>query len=293
MAFINYNGGLIEESKFKLSYSNRGFLYGDSFFETIRLIDGKPIFLSDHYLRMQKGFELLGLDQPAQLTYDEFQKQIHQLAELNGVTAGGRVRLSLFRASEGKYIPAEDKCCYIIECNPLEDNFYSFKTKGLHIGIYEEQLKPVHPLLQIKTNNSLIYVLAGVFARKNKLDDVILTNEWENLAEATSSNLFTVKGNTIYSPGLDDGCVDGVLRKNLIKLINESDEFEFEYSNITEEDLHDADEIFITNVVSGIQWIVALETKRFYTKHGKRLAEMLNHHIQMMLNRPVSNDDED
>jgi branched-chain amino acid aminotransferase len=276
MPIINFNGKLVPETSPLPLRENRGFLYGDGFFETIRLINGTPVHLEDHLDRMNRSFQFLHLEPPFKTDPETLAKVIGNLAAANQILKGGRVRITFFRESKGYYTPASDQCGYLAECSPLDENRYSLNQKGLHLALYGQNFKPATPLQSLKTINALIYVLAGIFARNQQCDDALIMNDYENIIETTSSNLFIVKQNTITTPGLDEGCIPGVMRRNMLKIIEHKTEYKLERGNIRLHDIIEADEIFLTNAIRGVQWVVAFKDKRYYHTVATHLVSLLN-----------------
>lgn len=275
MFFNIYNGDIISEDSIPLKIDNRGFYYGDGFFETIRIVNGKPLYIQDHIDRINRSFHFLQMNSPFDIDENNLNSLILNLTKANSVFGGGRVRLTFFRNSEGFYTPEYDNCSYLLQCYPLETNSYFLNKHGLHLSLYTGNLKPTLPLYSLKTTNSLLYILAGIFARDNKCDDAFILNTNNNIIETTCANLFVVKGNTITTPGIDEGCVPGVMRHNIIKIIENKTDYSLKRGVIKNEDLIQADEVFITNVIKGIRWVVAYKEKRYYHDVASELSSLL------------------
>ncbi len=276
MAFVHHNGRIVRIEDLKLQPDNRAFYYGDGFFETIRLIHGKPVHLEDHLDRMNRSFQFLQLNPPFTADISTLGAMIDEISHANGVKEGGRLRITFYRSSGGLYTPHTDQCGYLAECKPLSANLFEFNRTGQYLALYTQNLKPVQPLYALKSLNSLIYVLAGIYARNQQCDDALIMNDYESIIETTSSNLFIVRKGTIITPGLDEGCIPGVMRRNVLKIIENKSEFALERGIIRQKDLIDADEIFITNAIRGIQWVVGFREKRYYHAISTRLSKLLN-----------------
>ena len=135
--YINFNGFLYEEDEPIFTIKNRGFRYGDALFESIRVINGKPCFLEDHFIRLKKGMEVLKMRRGS-ISFNDIKAQIEKLIEKNQIKKGGRVRLSVFRAAEGLYAPENESKMYVIEAKPFHENEYLLNEKGLNVDIYNE-----------------------------------------------------------------------------------------------------------------------------------------------------------
>jgi branched-subunit amino acid aminotransferase/4-amino-4-deoxychorismate lyase len=278
MSFLNYNGKLVSAEEPLLKVDNRGFRFGDDVFETIRVMNGKPLFLNDHILRLLKGIGLLKMDISALYTTDFFLQQINELVKANNVTAGGRVRLTVFRNGEGFYTPRENTTSYIIEAYSITENNYVLNQKGFNIDIYSEVKKQQNSLSSIKSGNGLLYVMAGVHKVKQQLDDCVVMNAKGDVIESINSNIFAVKNGVLYTPPVTEGCVDGVMRKRLIEVAFKNRIAVYEI-NLAQSVLLSADELFLTNVISGLSWVGAYKNKRYFNNTSKLLTDKLNEYV--------------
>lgn len=277
--YICYNGDFVKEALFRTDHKNRAFRYGDSLFETIR-VSSKNILLFDaHIERLTSSMSFLKMEIPAAFNKDELGKQIIKLLNLNRLFQGVRVRLTVYRTEGGLYTPTSNKINYIIEAEKLDNEKYILNTKGLVIDIFKDFKKPLNRLSNLKTNNAIPYILAGIYKTERNLGDCLLLNENNNIIEAISSNLFVVKGRNIFTPSLDDGCLDGVMRNRIIEIALELNYIVFEDASIRENDLIDADELFLTNAISGIKWIGAFKSKRYYNNSAKLFVSVLNRSV--------------
>ena len=275
--YINYNGFLYEENEPIFTVKNRGFRYGDALFETIRIIDGKPCFLTDHFNRLKKGMGMLKM-RSADISFENIEKQINKLIEKNHIKKGGRIRLSVFRSGDGLYTPENESKSYVIEARPIKENQFELNKNGLTIDIFNEHRRHINLLSQIKTTNNIPHVLAGIFVKDSGLDDCIIINEHGRIVEASNSNIFIYKNNSIYTPSIEEGCMDGVMRKQLIKIAKGLNINVFE-GMVNGSMLLQADEMFLTNAIKGIQWVSAYRQKRFYNKYTKTILEHLNQSV--------------
>ena len=254
---------------------NRGFRYGDALFESIRVVNGKTCFLEDHFKRLKKGMEILKMKPGGNISFNDLKDQIERLLEKNHVKKGGRIRLSVFRSAEGLYAPKNQKKSYVIEAKPFNDNKYVMNDKGLVIDTFNELRRPRNPLSQIKTTNSIPNVLAGIYQTENNLDECIMLNDLGRIVETISSNIFLYKNHNIYTPALDEGCMDGIMRKQVLKIAKEMNINVFE-GMLNGSMLLQADEMFLTNAIRGIQWVGSYRQKRYFNKATKEILDRLN-----------------
>jgi branched-chain amino acid aminotransferase len=255
--------------------NNRAFKYGDALFETIRIINGEPCFLEDHFMRLKKGMKVLKMHSGV-ISFNDLKDQIVRLIEKNHIKKGGRIRLTVFRSADGLYTPEGDESkSYVIEASPLNEDTYLLNDKGVSIDIYSEIKRRRDVLSQIKTTNNIPHVLTGIYKRENNLDDCIVLNDQDRIVEAISSNIFLYKNNNIYTPSLDEGCMDGVMRKQVLKIAKDLNINVFE-GMVNGSMLLQADELFLTNAIKGIEWVVAYREKRYFNKATKEILEQLN-----------------
>jgi len=282
MKFIIHNGEIVLNADL-LTINNRAFRYGDGLFESFRLIDGKIPFLNQHLLRLKRGMKLLSYNSCDCLTEEALIESISDLCVKNNIEGSARIRLSVFRKDGGLYAPETNDFSFIIESNPLEHNNYTLDTKGLIIGISKTVRKPINQLSEIKSSNALLMVLAAQEAKKQRWNEALLLNERGSIAEATSSNLFIVKDKTIYTPPISDGALDGIMRQQIAKIIKDSS-YQLRVKSIEPTELETADEIFLTNSVKGIIWVVGYGQKRFFNKASRELNILLNQYVEFLNN---------
>lgn len=272
--YLVNNGHFVLSNTPIMRAGNRGFQYADGLFESIRVIHGKPLFLTDHLNRLFEGASVLQLKLPETWSLTFFEDLFQKLIALNNIKAG-RARLSVFRAFGGTYLPLEKDVEYILELYPIEEEVFTLNKNGLAVDTYENQIKHKTHLSNYKTLNAQLYVLARIDASSRNLDDALLLNETNQIIEATSSNLFFVKNERLYTSPLSDGAVGGIMRMQLINLAIELGVPVFE-CHITPELLLDADEIFMSNAIKGIQWVVSFRNKRYFHKMSNYLLSQLN-----------------
>lgn len=256
------NGHLISIYEPTVSFANRAFRYGDALFETIRVCNNKLMFVKDHLTRLKLGMTVLRMNLPAEFTSENLSEFILQLLKHNAHAPNARVRLTVFRNGGGLYTPETNDISFLIESTELEGP-YDLNQKGFWVDIYADIKKSINKLSNIKSANSLIYVLAGVAKQSMKLDDCFLVNENGTICESISSNIFVVKNGTLFTSPLTEGCVAGIMRKQIMHLATENKILTFE-SPLTMYTLLNGDEVFLTNSINGVQWVGQYKD-RFYT----------------------------
>ena len=272
--YIILNGEMLGASQ-SFMKDNRAFRFGDGVFESIRILNGLPYNLQFHIERMLEGADILSLDIPIHFSVDYFKAQIESLIEKNSIQAGGKARISLFRDGEGVYFSESDKAMFFIEASHLPNNYFILNENGLMVDIYSEMNKSVNILSKYKSCNSLLPIMAANFAKKNKLQECFILNAKGKIIESISSNVFIVSNGVLYTPPLEDGCIGGIMRMNVINTAIENGITVYE-NTLSPQNLLAADEIFLTNAIQGIQWIGGYKSKRYFNKISKKILELIN-----------------
>ncbi len=273
--YVNNNGQVLENSGYTLEAGNRGHLYGDGLFESIRVMNGTPLNLEAHFFRLIDGAVALKMRIPSFLTLEYFSKKIIELVQKSEINAGGRVRFSLDRISGGTYTPISNECTYLIEVYPINENKYELNEKGWEVDLFMEMMKHKTKLSNFKTKNGLCYVMASIAAQEKGLDEYLLCNPQGSVLEGTSSNIFVVSNGVLYTPGLEDGCLAGVMRMTVINLALENGIKVYECS-ILPQNLLAGSELFLTNAIKGIIWAGGYRTKRYTNEAARKITDLLN-----------------
>jgi len=277
---INFNGVLLDSDK-QVTVSNRSFLYGDGVFETLKVVNNKILFFEDHYFRLMASMRIIRLQIPMSFTLEYLEEEIVKLIAINGVQNSARVRFTVFRNEGGFYLPTDNSISYIIQTSELEQIKYQFSKKTFEVDLYKDYVVPKQLLSTLKTANKITQVTASIFANENQLDSSLLINEDKNVIEAANGNLFMVMGNQLITPPITEGCLNGIMRKQIIALAKQIDSIEVIETPISPFDLQKADELFITSVIMGIRPITKYRKKEFGVLVSQALLEKLNAFIEV------------
>ena len=269
---ININGELLFEQNIKLSTENRGFKYGDAIFETIKVSNNRIIFWEDHYFRLMASMRMLRMKIPMEFTLEFLQKEILKTVEAQDNAVSYRVRLNIYRKDGGLYTPKTNEIDYLID---VKKNIYI--TKEVYkVDIFKDFYSYSGLLSTIKTNNRMVNTLASIYAKENDLDNCVLINEKKGAVEVANGNIFILKGNTIKTPALTEGCIKGIIRKKVIEIITKNPEYNLEETNISPFEIQKADEVFITNAIMGVQPVTNYKKKQFKADFSSKIAKSLN-----------------
>ncbi|SDR64990.1 aminotransferase class IV [Christiangramia echinicola] len=274
---INLDGNIVNEENAKLSVLNRGFAYGDSVFETVRVINGKIMFWEDHYFRLMASMRIMRMEIPSSFSPEFLEKEIKDIIEANDLnSSAARIRFAVYRLQGGYYTPATREIGYVITTEAMENSFYLFNDNPYEIELFKDHYVNSGLLSTIKSNNRAVNVLGSIYARENDYDNCLLLNEKKSVVEALNGNIFLVKGNTIKTPPIADGALNGIIRTQLINILKKTEEYTLKETSISPFELQKADELFITNVAQGIQPVSKYRKKNFENKVSKYLLSKLN-----------------
>lgn len=259
MNYLVYNRDIIDDSKNFLSGNNRAFLYGDGIFETLILNKNRLMYLEDHFTRLKDGLATFGITQPEFLNPAFLQSQTLRLAEMNHLSSPARIKILLWRKSGGLYTPLTHDAELIVTAEPFIPG-RNVKSKVL---FYHDIRKSASSISRFKTINAAPYVLASIAKSKLQADDMVLFDSEGHVSECTSSNLFFIKGDILYTPSIDCACIEGILRKQIIDFC-EKKKIKIETGRYTPEHLLQADFAFTSNI-AGLISISQIEGTKYKT----------------------------
>lgn len=274
---INHNGTISAVTEARLDPFNRGFLYGDGLFETIKAVNGKLLFWEDHYFRLMASMRILRMDIPMEFTPEHLEEQLKSTIDAAGLlNETARVRITVYRSGGGTYLPEERGVGFYAFAKAHSEPFYLLKDAPYEVELYKDHYISADLISTLKTTNKIVHVTGSIYAQENGYDNCLLVNSDKNIAEALQGNLFLVKGTTIKTPPLADGCLRGIIRKQLMGIIELMDEYTLEEASISPFELQKADELFITNTIKGIQPITKYRKKQYTTNTAEALLKKLN-----------------
>lgn len=278
---INYQGAIIDRDQLPIESVQRATMYGDGLFETVRMRDNKLLFIEDHYFRLMASMRILRMPIPMEFTPEFFVEQANKLAEEVAVT-DGRLRLQVIRKSTGRYTPdTNDTCVWWMELEELSAQDYTWEPTGLTVDLFKDHYVQPGLLSTLKSSNSLLYVLAGIFAKENGFDAMLLVNDKKMLVEANAANVFVLKDNILKTAPLEDGPLRGVFRKNLLEWAKEIG-LEIREESINPFELQKADEIWLTNAITGVRWVEKYRKRTYKGDKAKELVELLNRKLNVL-----------
>lgn len=253
---VYINGAIVPEKRARISIFDRGFLYGDGVFETLKYSNGQTAFMDEHAERLLKNLALIGI--PAKgvkkLIADIKDKIIDRLIEKNGLAGkNAYVRITVTRGLDiGGLLPSPgiSPTC-VIAVKAIDDRFIRRIQKNGVKAVTVSGLTRALP--SIKSLNFLPNVLGKMEARRRGAHEGIFTGKNGHVTEGTSTNLFIVKENRLLTPPASnaigmDGALPGVMRQAVIKMAKTLG-IPFKEKTIKKKDLLTCDEAFLTNSI--------------------------------------------
>ena len=268
------NGAVVGEQDVPKAFANRGFLVADGVFESMRFTDGRVPFLGLHVARLHAALEAHGMNVPDSLQESRLAESLDAWRQTWSFDGDARIRLTVYREGQGKYTPDTDDTSWVATVERMDARGYSLAPKGLDVDIYQDMHKHVSPVSRYKNIASTVYVHAARHARIQGWGDALILNADQKIIESSRSNLFVVSNGVLYTPSLDDGCVGGIMRAVLIRTALDHGIKVYECT-LTPQTLLQADELFLTNAVRGIEWVASYKTKRYFHSMAEKLTDWI------------------
>ena len=277
MAIAFYNNTYVEDTLPVIQADNRAFRYGDGLFESMVAFDGIVPLLPYHYEPLKHSAEILMMEMPAYMDFDWFKATISDLLNPNKAT-NARLRMQLTRAGGGLYKPDTNTTDMLITCAPIANNRFEWSSINATFSPYRVD---TGVLSNLKTTSKIQYVLSALLAEKKGASEAFLFNTRGTLAEAIQSNVFLIRGDMIMTPALTNGGVNGVMRRYVIGQLEQT--FNVVQSDVLMNDIDEADEIFLTNAVRGIQSVAVVGSVVYSDTQTRDIFAMINQGIRQMV----------
>jgi branched-chain amino acid aminotransferase len=264
--YVNINGKLLLGHDALIPTDNGAFRYGIGLFETMLVQDGAIKLASYHWARLFAGMQVLPFDVPPLMTPGFLESEVLRTVSKNKLGHLCRVRLQVYAGSGGIFEAGNKHPLFVIECYPLGPETQLLNENGLVVGIAEGVRKSTDSLCNLKTSNALVYAIAAAQAKQNKWNDALVRNTAGNIIESAIANVFWIKGDKLYTPPLTEGCVAGVMRRDIIDKLGIVTE-----AALTTEILYDADEVFLTNAIKPLRWVSRIGDKLYGNTHTRNI----------------------
>ncbi|RZT13078.1 aminodeoxychorismate lyase [Fictibacillus sp. BK138] len=261
--YIYINGKVLAKEEAKISPYDHGFMYGLGAFETFRTYNGFPYLIDEHMGRLHEALKELNID--AELNTDHVIEVVQTLLQKNKLeNAYFRLNVSAGNGDIGLQTQPYENPAVILFTKPLPNQLPSAKELIV--------LNTVRNTPEGKQRLKSHHYLNSILGKRELKDPVgqegIFLSEQGFISEGTVSNLFWFKDETLFTPGLSTGILNGITRKwvlNASKKLN----IPFETGNYKINELHDADEVFLTNSIQELVPVNRFEQKQFPGTNGQ------------------------
>ena len=255
---VYLNGSLVPLSQARLSPLDHGFLYGYGLFETMRAYSGHIFRLEAHLARLRRAAGALGMNLDS---LPDLGKALHDTLDANHLT-DARIRLTL-SGGQGEPIPDITTCpepTVLITARDYTPHPDSVYREGFRVIVSSIRRNTRSPVSGLKSLSYLDNLLARREAKSAGAHEAIMLNEQGFVAEGSTSNIFLVSGNTLFTPGEDSGILPGVTRGVVLELAR-SARIEAIEKKVALEELAAADEAFCTNSLIEIMPITRIDER--------------------------------
>ena len=256
MNYAYVNGRFVPENEATVSIFDRGFLYGDGVFETMRFYSGKIFRLAQHLQRLTYGLESLRLD--CAIEAAQVEAIFDELLDRNHLK-DGVARICVTSGPVGHDRAGAAQPTLVLTSQALDPARVPSSMRAMTATI---RLDEDSVFAGVKTSNRLPYIVARTQASQSGFDEALLLNEHSHICEFSVSNIFLVKVGALWTPPLVDGPLPGVTRDAVIMLAAKLGVTCYEMS-LGLDGFNDADEVFATNSLIEVTPVRELDERRF------------------------------
>lgn len=266
--YISINGELVSSDGAGIAVSE-GYNFGYGLFETIKVKNGKIVFWNEHLERLEKGLRSIGLDKG--LENEKLFAGSLELLDGNNLLDGALKLVVSKNGSSRDIVISTRKADY-------PESLYS---RGFDLGLSESKRNPYSIIPYVKSLNYMENIIERNKSINEGFDDCLFLNTNGFVAETSISNIFFVKENTVYTPSVETGILNGIVRAKSISIIRELgyDIFEGEYEI---ERLLDSDEVFLTNSLMGVMPAGSFGRQKFDTQKNHITREIQKRYGEMI-----------
>jgi para-aminobenzoate synthetase component 1 len=259
------NGKLVSPKNAVIPVSDLGFQYGLGFFETLRVENGRPLFLDDHISRFYRAWEALFEVSTPDLTWDEIIRQVVVANHLENGTALLKIMASYGAADPFSHCPS-----LAVTAKKYSPRPALTRKNGLDLLTYPQPRET--PLADHKTLNYACYYLAGKWSQTKGADEALILNPDGSVSETNTANILVLDGGTVYRPE-SPHVLDGVMEKQVVQYLRDRGRA-IEKRKIMPDDLFSADTILLTNSMIGAVPVLSLDGKAL--KPDKSICQKIN-----------------
>ena len=259
---VNINGQIYANDDAFISIFNTSLISGDLIFENIIVSRNKVLFYEDHYFNLLSSMRILKIKIPMSFTPEFLEKQLLSLYAKSGfVDDNILMRILICNNVASKVNPNSVKY-YIYDTQKI--NYSSINFEKYTLDVFKDYFKNTGLLSNLTTNNQLIQRIGLRYCQENDFNDCVILNNSKTISESLNGNIFMVMNDKVFTPPLNDGSNNNVIRTKIIELINNDIEgFDVIEQSLSVFDIQKSDELFISNINFGIQPVCKFRKKVF------------------------------
>lgn len=286
MSKVWINKKLVYTDRARISIFDRGFMYGDGVFETMRSYSGTVFKIDDHLARLERSLKIVMIKPPYLKSY--LRKEIYKLIDANALK-DAYIRLTVTRG-EGRF-GIEHKEILKPNVVIIAKEFHSYPEwmykKGISACIVDIRQNDLSRLSSIKSLNFMGNILARFEAKEKGCDEAILLNTLGFVAEAVTSNLFAVKRGALLTPSIECGILPGVTRGAILKIAKDLN-IKVKEKEISRKELLASDEAFLTNSLVEVLPVTRIDKRVIGSGSPGEITKMLRSTYQKEALREVA-----
>lgn len=258
---VNVDGRMTDPEGAVISVFDRGFLFGDSVFETIRTYGGRPFALGEHLERLARSADLVFIELPIAL--DELRVEIEEtLAAARNEESYLRVVITRGRGALGLDPALARGASRVIIVSPLAPPPSEHYERGIGVVSWRAYRDAdAAGVKGAKLGNYLVSVLAMRAAKEAGADEAIVVDSSGAVVEGASSNVFIVRDGVVFTPPIDAGILAGITRKHLLECCAEQG-IAVRLESMSMEQVLAADEVFVSSSIRELLPVVSVDGHR-------------------------------
>jgi len=268
---VYLNGTLVKENQGVILAKDQGLLFGYGVFETVRIYQSRPFMLEEHLKRLLKALQIMEMEMPPLMDWEADIEMYIKAADLRD----GVLRITMTKGFDEPNI--------IFTHRPVGYSASDY-ANGFTLKTSAIRRNASSPVTYVKTLNRMDCVLAKREAALAGYNEALFLNTENILSECSSSNIFFLRGNTLFTPAISCGLLNGIARELVATKIAGELGFSVEEGAFSTEELYQADEVFITNSVIQVMPIVRVDDRvigsGLPSPQVNRIAERYGKHIR-------------
>lgn len=277
MKFI-FNGSFFEDKNALFGSLNRAFLYGDYLAEYAKVSDEKILLWEEHYFNLMASMRIFRMKIPLSFTQEFLAEEIQRVLKENSIQQA-KIRISVYRNADQDELLTKASISYLIEIVQENQNSeYYWNRNQAEIDVFKDYT--INPSFYTQVNSHKPEeIIAVAYSQENEYQDLVLLNPEKRIARTLLGTPFIIQGNQVKTPKLSEGGIRSITRNYLGQLLEKSDEFTFEESEIFPFELQKSDEMFILVESEGIQSIHQNRKKTYDTRKTEEIFKLLNSNL--------------